>query len=97
LPPKVYEPDPVPETHDLLTEVELPKFDQALLAKMWCQQVWVGFGHIKRLVVYLANGPKNSGRRTQFLNRLVGLIPEPAPDLSHSVASPSSLLRRGCP
>jgi len=25
-----------------------------------------GLGHIKRLVIYLNNGPKNSGRRTQF-------------------------------
>jgi len=30
---KVYEPDPVPETPDVLTEVELPEFDEALLAK----------------------------------------------------------------
>src|SRR5271157_4455725 len=28
-------------------------------------------GHIKRLVIYLDNGPKNSGRRTQFLKRMV--------------------------
>ena len=28
-------------------------------------------GHVKRLVVYLDNGPKNSGRRTQFLKRMV--------------------------
>ena len=27
--------------------------------------------HIKRLVIYLDNGPKNSGRRTQFLKRMV--------------------------
>ena len=26
---------------------------------------------IKRLVIYLDNGPKNSGRRTQFLKRMV--------------------------
>ena len=32
---KVYEPDLVPETHDVLKEVELPEFDQALLAKMF--------------------------------------------------------------
>ena len=32
---KVYEPDPVPETPDVLTEVELPEFDEALLAKMF--------------------------------------------------------------
>jgi hypothetical protein len=28
-------------------------------------------GHVRRLVVYLDNGPKNSGRRTQFLKRMV--------------------------
>jgi DDE family transposase len=28
-------------------------------------------GHIKRLVIYLDNGPKNPGRRTQFLKRMV--------------------------
>jgi Rhodopirellula transposase DDE domain len=39
--------------------------------QMWWQQVRAGFGHTKRLVVYLDNGPKNSGRRTQFLKRLV--------------------------
>ena len=27
--------------------------------------------HIKRLVIYLDNGPKNSGSRTQFLKRMV--------------------------
>ena len=30
-----------------------------------------GCGRIKRLVIYLDNGPKNSGRRTQFLKRMV--------------------------
>jgi len=38
----------------------------------------VGLGQIKRLVIYLDNGPKNSGRRTQFeadgaVRRLVGI------------------------
>jgi len=28
-------------------------------------------GHVERLVIYLDNGPKNSGRRTQFLKRMV--------------------------
>jgi transposase len=28
-------------------------------------------GPIKRVVIYLDNGPKNSGRRTQFLKRMV--------------------------
>jgi hypothetical protein len=30
-----------------------------------------GYGRVKRLVIYLDNGPKNSGRRTQFLKRMV--------------------------
>ena len=34
-------------------------------------QVRRGHGHIRRLVIYLDNGPKNSGRRTQFLKRMV--------------------------
>jgi DDE family transposase len=39
--------------------------------QMWWLQVRPGLGHIKRLVIYLDNGPKNSGRRTQFLKRMV--------------------------
>jgi hypothetical protein len=38
---------------------------------MWWLQVKPGLRHIKRLVIYLDNGPKNSGRRTQFLKRIV--------------------------
>lgn len=37
----------------------------------WWRQVRDGLGHVKRLVIYLDNGPKNSGRRTQFLKRMV--------------------------
>jgi hypothetical protein len=37
----------------------------------WWLTVRSGLGHIKRLVIYLDNGPKNSGRRTQFLKRMV--------------------------
>ena len=37
----------------------------------WWRQVRGGFGHVKRLVIYLDNGPKNSGRRTQFRKRIV--------------------------
>jgi hypothetical protein len=37
----------------------------------WWGQVKGGLGHIRRLVVYLDNGPHNSGSRTQFLNRMV--------------------------
>jgi hypothetical protein len=39
--------------------------------QMWWRQVRAGLRHVKRLVIYLDNGPKNSGRRTQFLKRLV--------------------------
>jgi hypothetical protein len=39
--------------------------------KLWWQQVRVDLRHVKRLVIYLDNGPKNSGRRTQFLKRMV--------------------------
>src|SRR5512142_1693052 len=39
--------------------------------KWWWLQVRGGLRHVKRLVIYLDNGPKNSGRRTQFLKRMV--------------------------
>jgi hypothetical protein len=39
--------------------------------RIWWLQVRAGFGPIKRLVIDLDNGPKNSGRRTQFLKRMV--------------------------
>ena len=39
--------------------------------RMWWLRVRSGLGHVKRLVIYLDNGPKNSGRRTQFLKRMV--------------------------
>jgi hypothetical protein len=38
---------------------------------MWWGQVRRAQSHVKRLVIYLDNGPKNSGRRTQFLKRMV--------------------------
>ena len=38
---------------------------------VWWRQVRRGHKHVKRLVIYLDNGPKNSGRRTQFLKRMV--------------------------
>ena len=41
--------------------------------QIWWLQVRSGLGHVKRLVMYLDNGPKNSGRRTQFLKRMVQL------------------------
>ena len=39
--------------------------------RMWWVTVKEDLGHVKRLVIYLDNGPKNSGRRTQFLRRMV--------------------------
>jgi len=39
--------------------------------QMWWRQVRDGLESVKRLVIYLDNGPKNSGRRTQFLKRMV--------------------------
>jgi hypothetical protein len=39
--------------------------------QMWWLEVRSGLGPVKRLVIYLDNGPKNSGRRTQFLKRMV--------------------------
>jgi hypothetical protein len=39
--------------------------------RMWWLQVRPGLGPIKRLVISLDNGPKDSGRRTQFLKRMV--------------------------
>jgi hypothetical protein len=37
----------------------------------WWLQVRGGLGHVQRLVIYLDNGPHNSGRRRQFLKRLI--------------------------
>ena len=37
----------------------------------WWQHVRSGMGHVKRLVIYLDNGPNHFGRRTQFLERMV--------------------------
>src|SRR3954462_12007771 len=39
--------------------------------KVWWESVKGQNGHIKRLVVYLDNGPKNSGTRTQWLKRMI--------------------------
>jgi hypothetical protein len=39
--------------------------------QIWWRQVRRGQRLVKRLVIYLDNGPKNSGRRTQFLKRMV--------------------------
>jgi len=39
--------------------------------KVWWQLVRDQFKHIRTLVIYLDNGPNNSGTRTQFLKRLI--------------------------
>jgi transposase len=39
--------------------------------KVWWLSVRGGQGPIKRLVIYLDNGPKNAGTRTQWLKRMV--------------------------
>jgi hypothetical protein len=39
--------------------------------KAWWLGVKDGLGHVGRLVVYLDNGPNNSGSRTQFLARMI--------------------------
>lgn len=44
--------------------------------QLWWRQARSGLGHVKRLVIYLDNGPKNSGRRTQFLKRMVQFADE---------------------
>jgi transposase len=37
----------------------------------WWQQVRGGLGRVRRLIIYLDNGPNNSGTRTQFLKRMI--------------------------
>jgi hypothetical protein len=39
--------------------------------KMWWQMVKDSMPAIRRLVIYLDNGPNNSGSRTQFLKRMI--------------------------
>jgi hypothetical protein len=39
--------------------------------KLWWGQSKGQLGSIRRLVIYLDNGPNNSGTRTQFLKRLI--------------------------
>jgi Rhodopirellula transposase DDE domain len=38
---------------------------------LWWAGVQEQLGHLKRLVIYLDNGPKNAGNRTQWLKRMV--------------------------
>ena len=40
----------------------------------WWVRVKGDLGHIRRLVIYLDNGPNNSGTRTQFLKRMVDFV-----------------------
>jgi hypothetical protein len=40
----------------------------------WWELVKGGLGRVRRLVVYLDNGPNNSGSRTQWLKRLVEFV-----------------------
>lgn len=39
--------------------------------RAWWKLVRHRFRHVRRLVIYLDNGPKNSGTRTQFLKRMI--------------------------
>jgi hypothetical protein len=39
--------------------------------KLWWTSVKDQLGSVRRLVIYLDNGPNNSGSRTQFLKRMV--------------------------
>ena len=39
--------------------------------KVWWGRVSAGCRSIRRLVIYLDNGPNNSGTRTQFVKRMV--------------------------
>lgn len=39
--------------------------------KLWWQTVREKSSHVRQLVIYLDNGPNNSGTRTQFLKRMV--------------------------
>jgi len=39
--------------------------------RMWWEQVRAKCRGVRRLVIYLDNGPKNSGVRTQFLKRMI--------------------------
>jgi hypothetical protein len=38
---------------------------------LWWESVKGQLGRVKRLVIYLDNGPKNAGNRTQWLKRLI--------------------------
>jgi transposase len=38
---------------------------------LWWERARPRYGHIRRLVIFLDNGPKNAGTRTQWLRRMV--------------------------
>ena len=38
---------------------------------LWWERVRPQYGQIRRLVIFLDNGPKNAGTRTQFLKRMI--------------------------
>ena len=40
--------------------------------RLWWASVKARMGHVKRLVIYLDNGPNNAGNRTQWLARMIG-------------------------
>ena len=40
---------------------------------LWWEGIQARMEHIKRLVIYLDNGPKNAGNRTQWLKRMIEL------------------------
>ena len=42
--------------------------------RLWWLQVAAQHGHVRRLVIYLDNGPNNAGTRTQFLKRLIEFV-----------------------
>ena len=39
--------------------------------RLWWNQVRTSFPGVKRLVIYLDNGPNNNGNRTQFIKRMI--------------------------
>lgn len=39
--------------------------------KLWWEQARVAYPHVRELLIYLDNGPNNSGARTQFLKRMI--------------------------
>jgi hypothetical protein len=42
--------------------------------KLWWQQARGGLQRVRRLIIYLDNGPNNSGTRTQFLKRIIEFV-----------------------